>query len=120
MQRCSGVKNQIIFLIGNKADLESSRQVTEGEGLVKAAKLGAKFFEINAFDSVVIDSVFGCLAEAVHGQLMEQRSFDVSPALSQSNSLKSSPTIRLSRVSPLKYDKNGNEQKNKKSCCIVS
>lgn len=52
LHRCAGVRDPIIFLIGNKSDLESSRQVTKGEGLTKASRLNAKFFEVSAYRCV--------------------------------------------------------------------
>ncbi|KAE9552124.1 hypothetical protein FO519_004660 [Halicephalobus sp. NKZ332] len=121
LHRCAGVKDPLIFLVGNKADLEASRQVTEGEGLTKAAKLGAKFFEISAYDINFIDAVFGSLAESIHDRLTEVKSAPLSPVESDPKSGKSSPIIKLPLLSPKKLDQNGNESKKpKRSCCVIS
>jgi small GTP-binding protein len=104
LYRCSGIRDPIIFLIGNKLDLECSRQVTEGEGITKAARLNAHFFEVSAYKTVIIDSVFATLAEAVHDRMKEDAastsaSEPISPS-STSTSSRESPIFRL-LTSPL-------------------
>jgi hypothetical protein len=45
-------------LLGNKLDLQDHREVAVGEGITKAAKINAKFYEISAYDSTCRFLVF--------------------------------------------------------------
>lgn len=120
LNRCAGIHEPLIFLIGNKSDLESIRQVTEGEGLTKAAKLNAHFFEVSAYNSAIIDSVFATLAEEVHERMKEDASEPTSPTTSSPTSSRESPIFRL-LTSPLRSrSPSGDlmESKKNKSCCI--
>ncbi|KAI1730098.1 ras family domain-containing protein [Ditylenchus destructor] len=51
ISRCSNYEDPSIILVGNKADLKADREVAEGEGISKAAKINAKFYEISALDT---------------------------------------------------------------------
>ncbi|CAD6192242.1 unnamed protein product [Caenorhabditis auriculariae] len=48
LERCCGTDEARIVLIGNKTDLVEKRVVSEAEGLAKAARFNAKFFEVSS------------------------------------------------------------------------
>uniref|UniRef100_A0A914Z7F9 Uncharacterized protein n=1 Tax=Panagrolaimus superbus TaxID=310955 RepID=A0A914Z7F9_9BILA len=124
LYRCSGIRDPIIFLIGNKLDIECSRQITEGEGITKAAKLNAHFFEVSAYKTATIDSVFATLAEAIHDRMKEDSittSEPYSPS-STSTSSRESPIFRL-LTSPLTRSRSASGEllshpKKDSGCCI--
>ena len=51
-------KNVLIYLIGNKSDLEDKRQVTYEEGSIFAEKNGMLFFETSALTGKNVEKVF--------------------------------------------------------------
>jgi small GTP-binding protein len=46
------------ILVGNKADMENARQITNEQGVKKAQQLGVKFTESSAKDGMKIDDIF--------------------------------------------------------------
>ena len=48
MYHCCGIADPVVVLIGNKADMEDKRQVAVGEGVAKALRLNARFYELSA------------------------------------------------------------------------
>lgn len=70
LERCSvGLEPTVRVLVGNKADLTDKRMVAKGEGITKAAMMGAKFYEISAYDINMIDRIFYELAEQIHARV---------------------------------------------------
>ncbi|KAL3087283.1 hypothetical protein niasHT_020546 [Heterodera trifolii] len=67
VMRCpTALEEPIIVLIGNKADQQDeNREVAEGEGVQKALRLNAHFFEVSSVDSEVIRSIFKLVAEQI-------------------------------------------------------
>ncbi|KAL3122924.1 hypothetical protein niasHT_010324 [Heterodera trifolii] len=65
--RCpTALEEPIFVLIGNKADQQDeNREVAEGEGVQKALRLNAHFFEVSSVDSEVIRSIFKLVAEKI-------------------------------------------------------
>jgi len=53
----------IIFIVGNKTDLESSRRITINEGRNKAQNLSAHFMETSAKENDNINKLFDQIAE---------------------------------------------------------
>ncbi|MFH4980200.1 hypothetical protein AB6A40_006909 [Gnathostoma spinigerum] len=68
LDRCSVEFNPILMIVGNKCDLADQRQVAHGEGLTKAYKYGAKYYEISAFDSNEINTMLFDLAKEFHNK----------------------------------------------------
>lgn len=60
LERCP--RCPYLVLVGNKADLESARQVSYEDGAKKAQKYGIKFIETSAKDDTNVKSVFELLA----------------------------------------------------------
>jgi small GTP-binding protein len=54
----------LLFLVGNKSDLEDSRAIAIDEGQDKAAEMGAAFAEVSAKDGSGIDELFVMVATA--------------------------------------------------------
>jgi len=57
--------NPIILVIGNKSDLEESRQVNVEEGMAFAQKIGSKFIETSSKNGNNVETAFINLADAV-------------------------------------------------------
>ena len=57
------------ILVGNKADLESDREVSENQGMRKAKELGLKFLEVSALTGQNIDEAF----ELVVSEILRRR-----------------------------------------------
>lgn len=51
------------ILIGNKCDLESSREVSTAEGKKKAAEIGISFFETSAKEPTNVEAVFQAMVQ---------------------------------------------------------
>ena len=59
----------IVFLVGNKSDLEDKREVSMEEGKEKAEQLGLLFNEVSAKNGDNIFLLFGDISEAIMTQL---------------------------------------------------
>ncbi|KAI1719122.1 ras family domain-containing protein [Ditylenchus destructor] len=92
ISRCSNYEDPSIILVGNKADLKADREVAEGEGISKAAKINAKFYEISALDTEVIDCIFTMIAESIYERNHNSSSSSESTLPQSSEVIKLSPT----------------------------
>jgi small GTP-binding protein len=54
--------NVLLFLVGNKSDLEADRVVSFDEGNQKATAIGASFFEVSALNGYGIENLFSSVA----------------------------------------------------------
>ncbi|CAI4233349.1 unnamed protein product [Auanema sp. JU1783] len=84
LQRCCGDSDPVLILIGNKTDLVEKRQIAKGEGVNKALRLNARFYEISSDDHSVFNTVLEDLAQDVQtrGLTVEQhREKMVSPTI---------------------------------------
>jgi small GTP-binding protein len=58
------VQNKVlIFVVGNKSDLEDLRDVDTAEGLEKASAIGAKFTEVSARTGDGVEELFASIAQ---------------------------------------------------------
>lgn len=58
------IKSPTLFLVGNKADLESERMVTKEQGMDLAKRINAEFFEFSAkFEKEKVDSLIDHICE---------------------------------------------------------
>lgn len=57
------------LLVGNKCDLESNRQVPYEEGKALAEKLGIKFIETSAKNSINVENAFFTMANEIKGRV---------------------------------------------------
>lgn len=64
-------ENVIKLLVGNKADLESKRQVTFEEGKELADSLGIKFIETSALSSNNVETAFITLATEIKSRVQK-------------------------------------------------
>ncbi|EAS01075.2 small guanosine triphosphatase family (GTPase)-like Ras family protein (macronuclear) [Tetrahymena thermophila SB210] len=64
-------ENVIKLLVGNKADLESKRQVTFEEGKELADSLGIKFIETSALNSNNVETAFITLATEIKSRVQK-------------------------------------------------
>ncbi|EGG24510.1 hypothetical protein DFA_02753 [Cavenderia fasciculata] len=62
-----------ILVIGNKADLESDRQVSSDEAQQLCAKWGVEFMEASAKTGMNIDSVFESVVKQVQDKLLAKK-----------------------------------------------
>ena len=58
-------KNVLIFLVGNKSDLEEQRKISKDEGEELADSFGLSFFETSAKNNVNVNSIFGKSLEEI-------------------------------------------------------
>ena len=58
-------KNVLIFLVGNKSDLEEQRKISVDEGEELADSFGLSFFETSAKNNVNVNSIFGKSLEEI-------------------------------------------------------
>lgn len=57
----------LLILVGNKADCEATRQVTQEQGMELASKLNLLFFETSAKTGANIKTMFNDLAKKLTG-----------------------------------------------------
>eukprot|EP00054_Salpingoeca_dolichothecata_P008373 m.47691 g.47691 ORF g.47691 m.47691 type:complete len:215 (+) comp17689_c0_seq2:186-830(+) len=72
-------ENVVLFLVGNKCDLQHKRQVTHYEGEKKARDIGARFFETSAKSGKDVHKLFQTVGEELPGPHQNVGS-DVQPA----------------------------------------
>jgi len=63
----------IIFIVGNKTDLEGKRRISPNEGRNKAKNLNAYFLETSAKENDNIDKLFDEIAERLPDRQVESR-----------------------------------------------
>lgn len=63
----------IIFIVGNKTDLDTQRRVSVNEGRNKARELGAHFIETSAKENTNINALFDKIAEKLPDRQTEPR-----------------------------------------------
>jgi Ras-related protein Rab-1A len=59
-------------LVGNKSDLEASRQVKTEEGKTLADSLGIKFLETSAKDAVNVEKAFTTLSNEIKSKVQSK------------------------------------------------
>ena len=64
-----GNENVVKLLVGNKSDLEASRQVKAEEGKTLADSLGIKFLETSAKDAVNVEKAFTTLSNEIKSKV---------------------------------------------------
>lgn len=60
------------LLVGNKSDLEASRQVKTEEGKTLADSLGIKFLETSAKDAVNVEKAFTTLSNEIKSKVQSR------------------------------------------------
>jgi Ras-related protein Rab-1A len=60
------------LLVGNKSDLEASRQVKTEEGKTLADSLGIKFLETSAKDAVNVEKAFTTLSTEIKSKVQSR------------------------------------------------
>ena len=64
--KINGDENIMIFLVGNKSDLNNNREVSKDEGINKSEKYNVPFLETSALQGDNIDRVFEELIQTVY------------------------------------------------------
>ena len=67
-----GNENVVKLLVGNKSDLEASRQVKTEEGKTLADSLGIKFLETSAKDAVNVEKAFTTLSTEIKAKVQSR------------------------------------------------
>jgi Ras-related protein Rab-1A len=67
-----GNENVVKLLVGNKSDLEASRQVKTEEGKTLADSLGIKFLETSAKDAVNVEKAFTTLSNEIKSKVQSK------------------------------------------------
>ena len=96
--KLKGDPNIIVFIIGNKNDLEESREVTKDEGEEKGRSFQCGFLETSALSGDNIDEAFDLMITEIFGRYKKD--------IKDEESFKKGDDLNL--------DKGGN---NKKGCC---
>ena len=60
------------FLIGNKSDLETSRQVKTEEGKTLADSLGIRFLETSAKEAINVEKAFTILSNEIKSKVQSR------------------------------------------------
>ena len=95
-------KSVLIYLIGNKSDLEENRQVSKEQGEEKAISFGCAFLETSAMNGSNIDKAFNLMIK----EIFEKFSSDSSEDKELGTNVKGED-VKLDKV----------KDKNKKKCC---
>ncbi|OHT10939.1 Ras-related protein Rab-5A [Tritrichomonas foetus] len=98
--------NVLVFLVGNKSDLENQRKVSEEEALKKAEEIGACYFETSALTGSGIEDLFLVVAK----KCLEKSLPTVNTATSQ-------PTYTPPKPVPINMATAPGGKKRKKECC---
>lgn len=98
-----GNENVVKLLVGNKSDLEASRQVKTEEGKTLADSLGIKFLETSAKDAVNVEKAFTTLSNEIKSKVQSKPG---NASRSTSGSASTGGATTLTRDPP-KKDKSG-------------
>lgn len=104
--RNNAPKDSVLFLVGNKTDLNRERQISNQEGKNKAEELGMIFTEVSAKDGDNIHLLFEKMSEAI-----------MECVQNKPESTLNSNTIKDFGKSDLEDLKNPEETMKKKICC---
>ena len=104
--KVNGDENIIIFLIGNKSDLNDNREVSKEDGLNKSEKFNIPFLETSALCGENISKVFEELIQRVYinnkEELVEENKKDIKKGVD---------------LNEIKNENNTEEKSEKKGCC---
>ena len=104
--KVNGDANIIIFLVGNKSDLNDNRQVSKEDGLNKSEKFNIPFLETSALCGENISKVFEELIQKVYVNNKEE--------LVEENKKEIKKGVDLNEI---KNENNKEENSEKKGCC---
>ena len=104
--KVNGDANIIIFLVGNKSDLNDNRQVSKEDGLNKSEKFNIPFLETSALCGENISKVFEELIQKVYVNNKEE--------LVEENKKEIKKGVDLNEI---KNENNKEEKNEKKGCC---
>ena len=104
--KVNGDANIIIFLVGNKSDLNDNRQVSKEDGLNKSEKFNIPFLETSALCGENISKVFEELIQKVYINNKEE--------LVEENKKEIKKGVDLNEI---KNENNKEENSEKKGCC---
>ena len=104
--KVNGDENIIIFLVGNKSDLNDNREVSKEDGLNKSEKFNIPFLETSALCGENISKVFEELIQKVYINNKEE--------LVEHNKKEIKKGVDLNEI---KNENNTEEKSEKKGCC---
>jgi Ras-related protein Rab-11A len=104
--KVNGDENIIIFLVGNKSDLNDNREVSKEDGLNKSEKFNIPFLETSALCGENISKVFEELIQKVYINNKEE--------LVEHNKKEIKKGVDLNEI---KNENNTAEKSEKKGCC---
>ncbi|EAR99927.1 small guanosine triphosphatase family (GTPase)-like Ras family protein (macronuclear) [Tetrahymena thermophila SB210] len=103
-----GIDSDLIYLIGNKSDLEDQRKISEKEGKDLSYKYGVNFLETSAKNYLNIEELFDQMVEHLVSLITNPQ---IPKKLSQLNNVKiTSKDIMIKQ-------QEGNNEVQKKGCC---
>ena len=70
------LREKIVYLVGNKCDLTTYRQINESEGRLEATKYKAKYIEVSAKTGLNIDKLFDYVIQDIAKKEQDSTSFD--------------------------------------------
>ncbi|XP_035988597.1 ras-related protein Rab-17 isoform X4 [Fundulus heteroclitus] len=73
LERQCGPGSTVVWLVGNKADLDQNRQVSAQEGQVLAGSKGLSFIETSALSGDQVSELLDAVAHRVYGSMGEQQ-----------------------------------------------
>ena len=70
------LREKIVYLVGNKCDFTTYRQINESEGRLEATKYKAKYIEVSAKTGLNIDKLFDYVIQDIAKKEQDSTSFD--------------------------------------------
>ena len=101
--KINGDENIMIFLVGNKSDLNDNREVSKDEGINKSEKYNVPFLETSALQGDNISRVFEELIQSVY--------------VNNSEELLEENKKAINNGVDINEDDKDNNKENKKGCC---
>ncbi len=89
--RAFSERNLVLVLVGNKTDLNNSREVSRDEAIAFAEAQKMPFFETSALNAINVDEVFRALLVAISQQYSHQKKGKPSEDLSDKKTVKLDP-----------------------------
>ncbi|KAM3138547.1 hypothetical protein pb186bvf_009299 [Paramecium bursaria] len=114
--RQNGNPTMTIILVGNKADMESMRQVTLEEGKRMSQELNLSFLEVSAKTGHQVDDIFAMSA----GQILQKvvdRVIDVKDEVCRLKINNKTLGVKKGQISPEKQKKLQPSKEAQQSCC---
>ena len=104
-------KETVIVIVGNKRDMDKSRQVSYQEGLNFAKKYGFQFTETCAFEKETVEPLFGGIADTIMEKIASGEIDPTNERVGVKVGSRQADSMKISKK------KNAGGTEKKKGCC---